>query len=81
MHVIDAQYKESTDPALQTAATCLTLSLLCRNSAGIVATGLEGGERNSSGWLDLAESYRDTAMRLLRWFRRESVNLKPPRLA
>lgn len=79
-HIIDPVYRDSTDPALQTAATCLALSLLCRNSAGITATGLGGADQDSSVWLELAESYRRTAMRLLTWFRRETPNLKAPRL-
>jgi hypothetical protein len=81
MHLIDPVYQESTDPALQTAATCLTLSLLCRNSAGITAIGLGGTGQNSSAWMNLAESYRETAMRLLAWFRLVAADLKPPRLA
>ena len=80
-HIIDPDYHNSTDPALQTAATFLALSLLCRNSAGITATGLGGTDRSSLVWLELAQSYRQTAMRLLTWFRRETPNLKPPRLA
>lgn len=80
-HLIDPVYQDSTDPALQTAATCLALSLLCRNSAGITATGLGGADQNSSIWLELAESYRQTSMKLLTWFYRESPNLKPPHLA
>jgi hypothetical protein len=81
MHIIDPAFRESTDPALQTAATCLALSSLCRNSAGIAATGREGTGNNSMLWMDLARSYRETAMRLLTWFRPESPTLKPPRLA
>jgi len=79
-HIIDPSYGESTDPALQTSATCLTLSLLCRNAAGTVSSGLSG-DRTVSDWLDLARSYRDTAMRLLTWFARDRSDLKPPCLA
>ena len=81
MHIIDPVYGESTDPALQTSATCLALSFLCRNSAGITATGLGGADQHSSVWLELARSYRETAMRLLTWFRRDTPDLKSPRLA
>jgi hypothetical protein len=81
VHLIDEAHKESTDPALQTAATCLAMSLLCRNSAGITATGLGGTDSHSSVWMELARSYRDTAMRLLTWFRGETPELKSPRLA
>ncbi len=77
-HIIDPAYLESTDPALQTAATCLALASLCRNSAGITVTGADGTDRNSSLWLDLAQSYRETAERLLTWFRRQPPTLKPP---
>ena len=81
LHMIDPEYHESTDPALQTAATCLTLAILCRNSAGIDATGLAGTDKYSPVWMELYRSYRETALNLLRWFRRSTPDMKPPRLA
>jgi hypothetical protein len=80
VHLIDQTYRDSLDPALQTAATCLALSLLCRNSAGITAAGVEGTNKISSVWIELEQSYRETAYRLLTWFRGESPGLNPPKL-
>jgi len=78
--VIDPAFQESSDAALQTAATCLALSFLCRNWAGL-SLGAESARAASSAWLDLAASYHETAMRLLNLFRREAPGLYPPRLA
>ncbi len=69
MHTIDTAHHESTDPALQSAATFLALSLLCRNAAGSAASGVYLDHRGASFWLELSGSYRETAERLLRWFR------------
>ncbi len=79
--LIHPDYRESTDPALQTAATCLTLSVLCRNAAGMAASSGSPGDRSLSGWMDLSDSYRQTAVRLLSWFRREMSGLRTPRLS
>lgn len=70
--IIDPAFRESTDPALQTAATCLTLAYLCRNTAGMTAAGPADSDRYVSVWMDLAQSYRETALRLLAWFGRET---------
>ncbi len=76
---IDAAYQQATDPGLQTAATYLALSLLCRNGAGLV-TGGSGGGMSAGSWLELSASYRETAMRLVSWFRRQSPGLNSPKL-
>ena len=81
IHTIAPDYRESTDPALQTAATFLTLSLLCRNAAGLAASGGSSGQTQLSFWLELSKSYRETAERLLTWFRQSVPGLRPPRLA
>lgn len=75
---IDTTYEHATDPGLQTAATYLALSLLCRNAAGLATSG--SGGMNSASWMGLSASYRETAMRLLSWFRRPSPGLNPPKL-
>lgn len=75
---IDAAYEHATDPGLQTAATYLALSLLCRNAAGPATSGSVG--MDASSWMELSASYRDTAMRLLSWFRRQSPGLHSPKL-
>lgn len=78
--LIDDSYSESVDPALQTAATYLTLSLLCRNSVGLAQAGVSSSTKDASIWLELSVSYRETAMRLLNWFRPETPLLKSPKL-
>jgi hypothetical protein len=75
---IDAAYEHATDPGLQTAATYLALSLLCRNAAGLATSGSGGTDAKS--WIELSVSYRETAMRLLSWFRRQSPGLNSPKL-
>ncbi len=80
-HTIASEFRESTDPALQTAATFLTLSLLCRNAAGLAASGGVSSQNQLSFWLALSASYRETAERLLTWFRQSVPGLRPPRLA
>ncbi len=77
--LVDAAYQHATDPGLQTAATYLALSLLCRNAAGVTA-GSSTTTKNASAWLELSVSYRETAMRLLTWFRRKTPGMQPPRL-
>jgi hypothetical protein len=80
-HTIAPDCRESTDPALQTAATFLTLSLLCRNAAGLAASGGASSQTQLSFWLELSKSYRETAEHLLTWFRQPVSGLRPPRLA
>lgn len=76
---IDDRFSESLDPALQTAATCLALSYLARNTAGAVHSSLPVSGRASSYWLDIAASYRETALRLLTWYRPAAPSLHSPR--
>jgi hypothetical protein len=78
---IDAQFSDSTDPALQSAATFLTLAILCRNAAGASLSSQLSRPDAASHWLTLAGSYRETALRLLRWFRRPSPDKSFPKLA
>jgi hypothetical protein len=78
--LIDDSYTESVDPALQTAATYLSLSLLCRNSVGLAQAGVSSSTKDARIWLELSASYRETAIRLLNWFRPESPLLNSPKL-
>jgi len=75
---IDLSHGESVDPALQTAATYLSLSLLCRNSAGAL-NNTAAGTTKYPDWMALAASYRETAMNLMKRFRPEAPRLKSPR--
>ena len=79
-HLIHPDYHESTDAALQTAATSLSLSILCRNSAGMSFAAAAYSEKSPAAWLELSDSYRQTAMRLSSWFGKESPTLSGPRL-
>ncbi len=78
--LIHPQYRESADPALQTAATALTLSILFRDAAGMTNSGTARPDQLSRSWMELSESYRNTARRLLVWFGRQAPQLKAPRL-
>ncbi|MFH1699173.1 MAG: hypothetical protein ABIE07_01185 [Candidatus Zixiibacteriota bacterium] len=78
--LIDVSYSESIDPVLQTTATYLSLSLLCRNSVGIAQAGASSSTKDAKLWLELSASYRETAMRLLNWFRPESPLMNSPKL-
>lgn len=78
--LIKPEYLDSDDPALQTAATWLTLAILCRNSAGMAQAGDITGVRQGNSWMELSQSYRMTAMKLITWFRRESPQMNPPHL-
>jgi hypothetical protein len=77
----DPAYADSTDPALQSAATFLALSYLCRNAAAASLSSPTARPDASSHWLTLSGSYRETAMRLLRWFRKPSAEAAFPKLA
>ncbi|MCK5125666.1 MAG: hypothetical protein KAR42_05380 [candidate division Zixibacteria bacterium] len=74
--LIDDKYTDSIDPALQTAATCLALSYISRNTAASMSAS--SGNNSLTYWLDLAASYRETAMRLLSWYRRDTPVLHSP---
>jgi hypothetical protein len=78
--LIHTDYRESTDPALQTAATSLVLSILCRNAAGMAFSGSGYSDKTAAGWMELAGSYRRTAMRLVGWFGKPAPALRPPRI-
>jgi hypothetical protein len=80
-HLVDPDRITLSDPAIMAAATFLTLSLLCRDSAAISAAGTSGTGTTSTLWITLSQSYRETALRLLMWFRRALPSLKPPQLA
>ena len=78
-HLIDDSFRESTDPALQTAATTLALAYLCRNAAGGAIVN-ETDDETSTAWITLARSYEETARRLLKIFGRSQSNLHFPKL-
>jgi len=80
-HLVDPDRVTLSDPAIMAAATFLALSLLCRDSAAISAAGVSGAGTTSTLWITLSQSYRETALRLLLWFRRTLPSLKPPQLA
>lgn len=79
-HLVDPERLESADPAIMAAATFLSLSLLCRDSAAIATAGTTSTGTTSTLWITLSQSYRETALWLLLWFRRTLPSLKPPQL-
>ena len=78
--LIDTKYRDSTDPALQTAAACLTMSYICRNTAGVAQSSANSSGKANHPWLEIAASYRDTALRLIVWYRPEIPPLHSPKL-
>ncbi len=67
--IIDSAYYESTDQALVTAETYLTMSILCRIKA---VAGLQAGQDNASAarsWQELADKYERDAFQIAARFR------------
>lgn len=81
--VIDPIYESSTDQALITAETYLTMAIICRIKA-IEAAGRQ--DQIASGyrgdfWLKLHDSYTSEALKLLRPYAQKASELSSPRLA
>jgi len=75
---IDPEGRFGADPVLQAAASYLAVSLACRSTAVIcVGTGMNQ-KQVSSDWLRFADSYRNDYEALLKSFRPNVTNLKPP---
>ncbi len=77
---IDSGQSFGADPTLQTAATYLTVSLLCRMAASghLVQSTLAKNAQNASSWLALAESYRGDYDRLIKPYRPQATRLSGP---
>jgi hypothetical protein len=65
---IDRGRSFGADPTLQTAATCLAVSLLFRVVAGGELAQLDPSGKVAASWLTLAKSYREDYDRLIRSF-------------
>jgi hypothetical protein len=76
---IDPGRKFGADLTLQTAATCLAVSLVCRMAAISQLRSGDNGKQTASAWLGLAGSYRDDYKNLLKTFRPQTGGLTGPR--
>jgi hypothetical protein len=76
--LIDPQQQFGADLTLQTAATCLAVSLVCRMAAISDLRFGDQGRQTASAWLSLAESYRDDYRNLLKAFRPQVTGLSSP---
>lgn len=79
---IDLRKVFGADPALQTAATYLAMSILCRIlGANESQSGAKGGSGSrSEGWLSLSESYRLDYERQIKPFRPQVARMSGPTL-
>ena len=75
---VDPQRQFGADPILQTAATFLAVSLVCRMMAACDLKYDPMGRQTASGWLSLAESYRKDYTGLLKDFRPKVARLSGP---
>jgi hypothetical protein len=75
---VDPQRQFGADPILQTAATFLAVSLVCRMMAACDLKYDPMGRQTASGWLSLAESYRKDYTGLLKDFRPKAARLSGP---
>ncbi len=75
---VDPQGQFGADITLQSAATYLAVSLLCRVAAADDLRLGSGSGRGAEAWLSLAADYRNDYMRLIRLFRPESARLSRP---
>lgn len=75
---VDPDGSFGADLTLQTAATYLAVSLVCRIAAINELKFNQLGRQNASSWLALSESYRDDYKKLLEIFRPETARLNKP---
>jgi hypothetical protein len=78
--LIDPGRQFGADLTLQTAATCLAVSIVCRMAAISDLRFGDSGKQTASAWLSLAESYRDDYKDLLKAFRPQASGLSGPKL-
>ncbi len=75
---VDPQRQFGADLTLQTAATYLAVSLVCRMAAASDLRYGEYGRQTAPSWLSLAESYREDYRRLLKGFHPQAARLNRP---
>jgi hypothetical protein len=75
---VDRHRQFGADPILQTAATFLAVSLVCRMMAASDLKFDPLGRQTASAWLSLAESYRNDYDGLLKGFRPQAARLSGP---
>ncbi|MEA3296554.1 MAG: hypothetical protein U9R56_01675, partial [candidate division Zixibacteria bacterium] len=62
---VDPENRFGADPALQAAATCRALEIICRTSATRELSFRRGQERSALVWIQLAETYARRSDKLL----------------
>ena len=75
---VDPNKKFGADLTLQTAATCLAVSLVCRMAAISDLRFGASSRQTALAWISLAESYRDDYKNLLKVFRPQAAGLSGP---
>jgi hypothetical protein len=75
---VDPAGKFGASPILQSAATFLAVSLVCRMAAAIDLGSGFTTRQNAPAWLSLAESYRRDFNELIKNFHPDSGRPKPP---
>jgi len=75
---IDPHRQFGADTTLQTAATYLAVSILCRMSAAGTLAGGTAGHQTAAAWLSLADNYRRDYDHLLKTFRPRSGQMSGP---
>lgn len=75
---VDPERTFGADLVLQTAATYLAVSFLCRIEASGSLRSTGGGERDARSWLTLGDSYRADYEMLIRKFRPGAARLNRP---
>jgi hypothetical protein len=75
---LDPGRQFGADLALQTAATYLAVSLVCRMAAASDLRFGAYGRQTAPSWLTLAESYREDYRRLVKIFRPQAARMNRP---
>jgi len=75
---LDPSGRYGADATLQTGATFLAVSFVCRMAAAGILPGLKINSSAITGWLALAESYRADFESIIKDFRARPSRLSPP---
>jgi hypothetical protein len=75
---IDPDKQFGADLALQTAATYLAVSLVCRMAAAADLKFGRSAKQSAAAWISLSDSYRKDYEQLLISFRPHTLRLKRP---
>lgn len=75
---IDPAGKFGASPILQSAATFLAISLVCRMAAAVTLGSNTAAHQNATAWLTLSESYRRDFDDMIKLFHPDAGRPKPP---